>query len=56
MNYSRRPNRPDGNVYRDMRRRGMRRSASDALPINPKVLLVSVAVGVVVLLVWLVWK
>ena len=54
MNYSRRPNRPDANVYRQMRRGGMGRRRPGGALINPKVLLVATAV--VVLVAWLVWK
>ena len=57
MNYTRRPNRPDGNVYREMRRRGLRdgRGRVGPLPISPKVLLI-VALVVVVLVAWLMWR
>ena len=55
MNYSRRPNRPDANVYRQMRRGGMRRTRPGGAPINPKVLLVA-TVMVVILVAWLMWN
>ena len=56
MNYTRRPNRPDSDVYREMRRQGLRRArGSGGAMMNPKVLMGVTAV-VLVLVVWLMWK
>jgi hypothetical protein len=56
MNYTRRPNRPDGNVYREMRRQRLRRPGENAPIINPKLVIASAAAAVVVVALWLVWK
>jgi hypothetical protein len=56
MNYNRRPNRPDGNVYREMRRRNMGRGfGGGGMPISPRVLLVATVV-VVAVVAWIIWK
>ena len=55
MNYTRRPNRPDSDVYREMRRQGLRRAKGEAAPLNPKLLVASIVV-IAVLVVWLIWK
>lgn len=57
MNYTRRPNRPDGNVYREMRRRGMKRVDAGGSPINPKALWATTAAAIVVgIVAWILWK
>ena len=55
MKYNRRPNRPDGNVYREMRRRGMGRGHGGGMTISPKALLITAAV-LIALVAWLIWK
>jgi hypothetical protein len=55
MNYTRRPNRPDGNVYRQMRRRNMGRGGGGSKPLNPKVLLAATVV-VVAVVAWMIWR
>ena len=55
MNYTRRSNRPDSDVYREMRRQGLRRASREAAPLNPK-LLAAAVVMIAVLVVWFMWK
>ncbi len=54
MKYNRRPNRPDANVYREMRRRGMGRGHGGA-SMSPKALLATAAV-LIALVAWAIWK
>lgn len=58
MNYTRRPNRPDSNVYRQMRRGGMRspRARTAAISLHPKILVAAAVLLAIVIVAWFVWK
>ncbi len=58
MNYNRRPNRPDGNLYREMRRRGLRPSSSSrgGSRRGGRGGLVALVVAIVGVLGWMLWR